>query len=51
VVNAKQVQVSGNKRKQKLYRHHTGWPGGLKEIPFDRLMENKPDEVTQPNQI
>ena len=31
VINAKEVQVTGNKAQQKLYRYHTGYPGGLKE--------------------
>lgn len=29
----------------KIYRHHTQHPGGLKEIPFKRLMESKPTEI------
>ncbi|ORX50151.1 50S ribosomal protein L13 [Hesseltinella vesiculosa] len=39
VINAKDVVVTGKKGQQKLYRHHTGFPGGLKEINFDDMME------------
>ncbi|RKP06948.1 50S ribosomal protein L13 [Thamnocephalis sphaerospora] len=45
VINAKSVKVTGRKAQQKMYRHHTGYPGGLKEIPFERMIERKPDEV------
>lgn len=42
VVNAEQVAFTGKKLDQKLYRHHTGYPGGLKEIPYRKLMQTKP---------
>jgi large subunit ribosomal protein L13 len=45
VTNARSVAVSGRKAEQKLYRHHTGFPGGLKEIPYNTMMQNKPEEV------
>jgi large subunit ribosomal protein L13 len=45
VVNAKHLVIGGNKATQKLYRHHTGYPGGLKEIPFQRMLERRPDEA------
>ena len=45
VVNARHIRVSGDKALWKLYRHHTGYPGGLKEIPFWQMMEKKPTEV------
>ncbi|KAK9711453.1 54S ribosomal protein L23, mitochondrial [Basidiobolus ranarum] len=45
VVNAKHVHVTGRKADQKLYRHHTGRPGGLKEIPYKYMMEHKPEEI------
>jgi large subunit ribosomal protein L13 len=47
VVNAREVQVSGRKAEQKLYRHHSGYPGGLKEIPYARMLERKPDEASR----
>jgi len=37
--------VTGKKRYQKLYRHHTGYPGGLKEILMKDLIEKDPSEI------
>lgn len=45
VTNASHVAVTGKKADQKLYRHHTMFPGGLKEIPFNTMLQKKPDEV------
>lgn len=45
VINAKDIKVTGNKLEQKLYRHHTGYPGGLKEIKLKDLLEKKPEKV------
>ena len=47
VINAKDVKLTGNKEAQKLYRHHTGWIGGLKEIPFRRMMERHPTRILE----
>ena len=47
VVNASQVQLSGAKRTTKLYRRHSGRPGSLKEIPFERMLERHPDRVVR----
>lgn len=38
VYNTDRVRITGRKREQKLYRHHTGYPGGLKEETLSRLM-------------
>jgi large subunit ribosomal protein L13 len=45
VINARHVAVSGRKAEQKVYRKHSGYPGGLKEIPYQRMMERKPEEI------
>ncbi|GAA5977050.1 hypothetical protein JCM11641_001286 [Rhodosporidiobolus odoratus] len=45
VTNAKKVAVTGRKADQKLYRHHTQFPGGLKEIPYKTMLERKPEEI------
>lgn len=45
VTNAKKVKVSGRKEEQILYRKHTMYPGGLKEIKYKEMMNRKPDEV------
>lgn len=41
VINASKVRLTGKKLDQKMYRYHTGYPGGLKEIPYRRLMVTK----------
>lgn len=45
VINAKDVKVTGKKEDQKMYRHHTGYPGGLKECNYKSLMDKKPEEI------
>jgi hypothetical protein len=45
VINAERVRLTGNKIDQKIYRHHSGHPGGLKEIPIRRMLERQPAEV------
>ncbi|MGF7058292.1 50S ribosomal protein L13 [Brassicibacter mesophilus] len=45
VVNADKVVLTGNKLEQKMYRYHTGYAGGLKEIPYKKLMVSKPAEA------
>ena len=45
VVNAEKVVVTGRKAEQKVYRRHTGYPGGLRETSYEVMMERKPTEV------
>ena len=45
VVNAKKVQVSGNKMTDKMYRRHSGYPGGLKELKLEEVIEKDPAHV------
>ena len=47
VINAKDVQVTGNKAKNKTYYRHTGYPGGIKSITFDKLIRSKPERVIE----
>lgn len=42
VINADKVRVTGKKAENKLYHHHTGFPGGLKSITFEKQMAKKP---------
>ena len=42
VINAKKVLVTGKKAKQKIYYRHSGYPGGLKELTFEQMMEKHP---------
>lgn len=42
IINADKIRLTGNKLQDKVYRYHTGYPGGLKEIPYGTLLEQKP---------
>jgi large subunit ribosomal protein L13 len=45
ITNATKVKLTGQKTTQKLYRHHTGYLGGLKEVRLDDQMSRHPDRV------
>lgn len=45
VVNAAQVQMTGRKLDNKFYYHHSGFPGGIKEISARKLLQKKPEEI------
>ncbi len=45
VINAKDVLVTGKKREQKVYYHHSGYPGGLKSVKFAILFKKEPEKV------
>ena len=45
IINAEKVEVTGKKRKEKIYKRHTGYPGGLREITFEKLQAKKPEEI------
>ena len=45
VINADKVQVTGNKATDKIYHSHSGYPGGLKSISFEKLQEKAPEKV------
>jgi large subunit ribosomal protein L13 len=47
VVNAEKVKLTGNKLDRKQFRRHTGYPGGLVEIPYRRLLETHPERAIQ----
>jgi large subunit ribosomal protein L13 len=47
VVNASQVKVTGTKNKDKVYYSHSGYPGGIKEITFDKLLIKNPERVIE----
>lgn len=47
VVNAEKVAVTGRKFTDKMYYSHSGYPGGLKEISFDKLLEKKPERILE----
>lgn len=45
VINAEKISVSGNKRAEKLYHRHSGYPGGLKTRTLEEMLERRPEEV------
>ena len=45
IINAEKVEVTGKKRTNKIYKHHTGYPGGLKEVTFEKLQAKDPCEI------
>ncbi len=47
VVNAEKVAVTGKKRTQKLYRRHSGRPGGMKEESFAKLQQRLPERIIE----
>jgi large subunit ribosomal protein L13 len=47
VINAEKVKVTGKKRQNKIYYHHTGYPGGLKVISYDKLLEKNPERIIE----
>jgi len=47
VLNAEKVRVTGNKQNDKMYYSHTGYPGGLKSINFDKLMQKAPEQIIE----
>jgi large subunit ribosomal protein L13 len=47
VINASKMVLTGNKLDQKKYRHHTGYPGGLKEVDYRTLMAKNPEKALE----
>jgi large subunit ribosomal protein L13 len=47
IVNAAKVSLSGNKREQKMAYHHSGFPGGLSETPYSKLLDERPEHVVE----
>ena len=47
VINAEKVEVTGKKRKEKIYKRHTGYPGGLREMTFEESQKGKPEAIIE----
>lgn len=45
IVNAEKVRISGKKPVQKIYRHHTGWPGGLRTQVYRDVQREFPERI------
>lgn len=47
VINARDIRVTGRKVTNKVYYHHSGYPGGIKSITLGRLLQTKPEQVIE----
>lgn len=47
VINADKIVLSGAKAEQKLYHAHSGFPGGLRSVPFATMLEKKPTDIVE----
>ena len=47
VINAKKVKLTGRKEEQKLYRTHSGYPGGLKEVQARKMRSTRPERMLE----
>lgn len=47
IINAEKLVLTGNKLNSKLYRRHSGFPGGLKEIPYKKIMQIMPERAME----
>lgn len=47
VINADKIRVTGKKAQQKLYRRHSGYMGGLKEVPYEQMLEKHPEKILE----
>ena len=45
VINAAKIAVTGDKANQKIYYHHSGYPGGLAETPYELMLERRPEQI------
>ncbi|MGE5417881.1 MAG: 50S ribosomal protein L13 [Acidobacteriota bacterium] len=47
VINAEKIKLTGNKLLNKKYTYHSGYPGGLKQIDYQTLMQKKPEKAVE----
>jgi len=47
VVNAEKVAVTGNKQHDKMYHRHSGYPGGMKSLSFEKLIQRAPERIIE----
>ena len=47
VINAKNIRVSGNKSKDKIYYTYSGYPGGIKATDFGEMLDKKPEQIIE----
>lgn len=47
VINAGEIVVTGKKAQDKMYYHHSGYPGGLKTVPYEKMFAKSPERVVR----
>ncbi len=47
IINADKIKLTGKKLEQKQYKYHTGYPGGLKSISYEKMLDEKPEKAIQ----
>ncbi len=47
IINAEKIKFTGNKLAQRHHIYHSGYPGGLKEIPYKKLLEERPERIIE----
>lgn len=47
IINAEKIRVTGKKLNDKIYYSHSGYPGGLKHISYETLMEKAPESILE----
>lgn len=47
IINAEKVRVTGRKATDKMYRRNTGYPGGLREMSFENMLEKYPEKILE----
>lgn len=47
VINAEKIKMTGKKLQQKNYTYHTGYPGGLRQVPYHKLIEKNPEKIIE----
>ena len=47
IINAEKIKVTGTKNKDKVYYSHSGYPGGIKEVTFEKLLAKHPERVIE----
>ena len=47
IINAEKIKVTGNKANQKVYKHYTGYTGGLRELPYKEVLAKYPERILE----
>lgn len=45
IINAEKIAVTGNKAQQKIYRRHSGYMGGMKEVSYEEMLQKHPERI------